>query len=65
MLDAKGHILQTGDKVVFVANKGKAASIETGIVTKIYAGKKGEECTVNGHTHVLPHRVLRMDYRIL
>lgn len=60
MKDVNGNVLSVGDEVVFVQGKNGSARIATGKVTKIYNGHRSEECSVDGNTHILPHRVMKL-----
>lgn len=58
MKDCKGKKLNVGDEVVFVRAKNGNASLETGIVTKIY--DHNESCSVDNHPHILSHRIMKL-----
>ena len=58
MKDCKGNRLFVGDRVVFVLNKSGSASLETGVITKIYSDN--ESCSVGNHPHILEHRIMKL-----
>ena len=60
MKDVNGVELKVGDKVAYVQGKNSSASIATGEITKIYPGRYGEECSVDGHAHILYNRVMKL-----
>ena len=62
MKDCKGRELQIGDEVAYVHGKNSDARLQTGKVTRIYAGRYGrEECSVDGNAHIFSFRVMKMD----
>lgn len=62
MKDIKGNEIQVGDTVVFAASVKSSCRLRTGKVTKIYKGTRGntEECSVEGCSHVLGNRILKL-----
>lgn len=60
MKDRKGNELAIGDKVVYIKGSTGDATIEIGTVSNIY--KNGEECSVNGYTHIKWYRLIKLDY---
>ena len=63
MKDCKGNNLAVGDEVVFISNKNGSASLETGVITKLYENKNrvnSDECSVGRHTHILSHRIMKL-----
>ena len=58
MKDCKGNRLFVGDRVVFILNKNGSASLETGVITKIY--EHNESCSVSNHPHIFSHRILKL-----
>lgn len=60
MKDCKNKELNVGDFVAYVQGKNTSASIATGNVTRIYQGRYGEECSVDGNAHILKNRVLKL-----
>ena len=62
MKDAFNNELHIGDKIIFIYDKNKDASLKFGIVTKFYKGYfNKEECSVDNHTHIQSNRVARID----
>ena len=62
MVDCKGNELNIGDKVVYVHGKNTNASLQTGTVSKFYKGCLGrDECSVDGATHILSHRIMKLN----
>lgn len=60
MKDSKGQDLNVGDFVAYVHGKNDSANIATGTVTRIYQGRRGDECSVDGNAHILQKRVLKL-----
>lgn len=62
MTDYKGNELNIGDEVVYVCGKNSYAGLETGKITKFYKNHFGEdECSVDGNTHILSHRIMKLN----
>lgn len=60
MKDCKGNELKIGDEVVFVRGKNSSASLDTGKITKIYKGRYEDECSVGSQSHILSHRIMKL-----
>lgn len=63
MKDIQGNELNVGDKVCYLQGKNSSANLAIGNITKIYTSKKymvDEECSVDGHAHILPSRILKL-----
>lgn len=61
MKDCKGVELHIGDEVVFIRGKNSGASLDTGHITNIYAGRYNkEECSVGSQAHIFESRVMKL-----
>lgn len=63
MKDINGVDLNVGDKVCYVEGKNSSARLAIGHITKIYPSKQykiDEECSVDGHAHILPFRIMKL-----
>ena len=54
MTDCKGNELNIGDEVVYIYGKNSYAGLETGKITK-------DECSVDGNTHILSMRIMKLN----
>lgn len=61
MLDCKGKELHIDDEVVYAYGKNSDARLLTGKVSKIYPGRKGEECSVDSNAHILSFRIMKLE----
>ena len=60
MKDCNGVELQVGNNVAYILGKTKDCTLSKGIVTKLYKGHFGDECSVDNHPHILSSRVMKL-----
>lgn len=67
MMDVRNNRIYVGNSVAFIKNVTRDATIDTGIVTKIYKNEKTNEyeCSVkdkegNIHTHIYSNRLFKI-----
>lgn len=64
MKDVLGNTLKIGDKVAYIQGKNSIAKLAVGKISNIYTTKHDEECSVDGHPHILSFRVLKLEENV-